>query len=122
MDEERSTHVMKARMLAATLVVAVGGLTATGAALAVKPATSPAQKNKAAFCKRLDSMVEMKQNAGNRLEKKAARIQARIDSGDLTDEQTARAQKHLARTLVLIAKLDKRVDRLQAAFEKHCTA
>ena len=113
---------MKARMLAATLVIAVGGLTATGAALASKPATSPAQKNKAAFCKRLDSMIEKKQNAGNRLEKKAARIQARIDSGDLTDEQKARAQKHLARTLALITKLDKRVDRLEAAFEKHCTA
>jgi hypothetical protein len=112
--------MVKARIVAATVAVALGGLVASGSAVAGKPADNPA-KNKAAFCKRLDSMIEKKQNAGNRLEKVAAKIQARIDGGNLTDEQEARAQKHLARVNALIAKLDKRVDRLQAAYEKHCT-
>jgi hypothetical protein len=115
--------MLKLRVVAATVAVAVGGLMATGAALATgKPAASEHAVGKAAFCKRLDTMIEKKQNAGNRLEKVAARVQARIDSGDLTDEQKARAQKHLERLNALIAKLDKRVDRLQAAFTKHCTS
>ena len=110
----------KVRMVAATFAVALGGLTLTGAAVAGKPADTPA-KNKAAVCKRYDALIEKKQNAGNRLEKVAAKVQARIDSGKLTPEQTARAQKHLDRLEALIAKLDKRVDRLQAAKAKHCT-
>ena len=114
--------MVKVRIVAATVAVALGGLVATGAAVAGKPADNPAPAtNKAAFCKRLDAMIEKKQNAGNRLEKVAAKVQARIDSGKLTPEQTARAQKHLARVNALIAKLDKRVDRLQAAYAKHCT-
>ena len=117
--------MLKVRFVAATVAVVLGGL-ATGTAFAgVTPAASaerPGAKGKAAFCNRLDAMIERKQNAGNRLEKVAAKIQARIDSGDLTDAQKARAEKHLARLTTLIAKLDKRVDRLQAAFEKHCTA
>ena len=117
--------MMKVRMVAATVAVVLGGLTATGAAFAGGPEAAgerPGAKGKAAFCKRRDTMIENKQNAGNRLEKVAAKIQARIDSGDLTDAQEARAQKHLARVQALIVKLDKRVERLQAAFEKHCTA
>jgi peptidoglycan hydrolase CwlO-like protein len=118
--------MLKQRLLAVVTAVVLGGLTATGAAFAGDSpranAERPGAKGKAAFCKRLDTMIEKKQNAGNRLEKVAAKIQARIDSGNLTDEQEARAQKHLARVQALIAKLDKRVDRLQAAFEKHCTA
>jgi peptidoglycan hydrolase CwlO-like protein len=117
--------MVKQRFLAVVTAVVLGGLTATGAAFADNPNTAgerPGAKGKAAFCKRLDAMIEKKQNAGNRLEKVAAKIQARIDSGDLTDEQKARAEKHLARVNALIAKLDKRVERLQAAFEKHCTA
>ncbi len=114
--------MVKARMVAATVAVALGGLTATGAALAGgPPAERPAQKDKAAFCKRLDSMITQKQNAGKRLTKVAAKIQKRIDSGKLTDAQKARAAKHLARVNALIAKLDKRVERLQAAHAKHCT-
>jgi peptidoglycan hydrolase CwlO-like protein len=112
--------MVKVRIVAATVAVAIGGLVATGTAVAGKPADNPA-KNKAAICKRWDAMIEKKQNAGNRLEKVAAKVQARIDSGKLTPEQTARAQKHLARLNALIAKLDKRVDRLQAAYDKHCT-
>lgn len=118
--------MVKVRMVAATVAVVLGGLTATGAAFAGGPAATsgdrPGTKGKAAFCKRLDNMIEKKQNAGNRLEKVAAKIQARIDSGNLTDEQEARAQKHLARVQALIAKLDKRVDRLEAVYDKHCTA
>lgn len=118
--------MVKQRFLAVVTAVVLGGLTATGAAFAGdNPRAAgerPGAKGKAAFCKRLDTMIEKKQNAGNRLEKVAAKIQARIDSGDLTDEQKARAEKHLARLNALIAKLDKRVERLQAAFEKHCTA
>jgi hypothetical protein len=117
--------MVKVRMVAATVAVVLGGLTATGAAFAGGPAATsgdrPGTKGKAAFCTRLDSMLENKQKAAARMAKKAARIQARIDSGDLTDAQKARAQKHLARTLALQAKLEKRADRLQAAFEKHCT-
>ena len=114
--------MLKVRFVAATVAVVLGGL-ATGAALAGgPPAEHPGAKGKAAVCKRLDTMIEMKQNAGNRLEKVAARIQARIDSGDLTDEQEARAGKHLERVNALIVKLDKRVDRLQAAVAKLCTA
>src|SRR5262245_28546246 len=114
--------MLKLRVVAATVAVAVGGLLATGAALAAgQPAASEHAVGKAAVCKRLDAMIEMKQNAGNRLEKVAARVQARIDSGDLTDAQKTRAQKHLDRLNALIAKLDKRVDRLQAAFAEHCT-
>jgi hypothetical protein len=116
--------MLKVRFVAATVAVVLGGL-GTGAAFAGGPPAAagdrPGAKGKAAVCKRLDAMVEKKQNAGNRLEKVAAKIQARIDSGDLTDEQEARAAKHLERVNALIAKLDKRVDRLQAAFEKHCT-
>jgi hypothetical protein len=116
---------MKVRFVAATVAVVLGGL-GTGAAFAGGPpaasAERPGANGKAAFCKRLDAMVEKKQNAGNRLEKVAAKVQARIDSGDLTDAQEARAEKHLARLNALIAKLDKRVDRLQAAFTKHCSA
>jgi division protein CdvB (Snf7/Vps24/ESCRT-III family) len=114
--------MVKVRIVAALLTVVLGGLMATGAALAGRPDASEARPGKAAFCKRLDAMIEKKENAGNRLEKVAARIQARIDSGDLTDAQKARAEKHLARVQALIAKLDARVARLQAAFEKHCTA
>ncbi len=112
---------MKVRMVSATVAVVLGGLTATGVAAAGKPAAA-GEGAKAAVCKRLDEMTEQKQNAGNRLEKVAAKIQKRIDSGDLTDAQEARAEKHLARVQALIVKLDKRVERLQAAFEKHCTA
>ena len=117
--------MLKVRFVAATVAVVLGGL-ATSAAFAGGPpaanAEHPGATNKAAVCKRLDAMIEKKQNAGNRLEKVAAKIQARIDSGDLTDAQKARAEKHLARLTALIAKLDKRVDRQNAAFEKHCTA
>jgi hypothetical protein len=112
--------MVKVRIVAALLTVVLGGLMATGAALAGRPDTAGERPAKAAFCKRLDAMIEKKENAGNRLEKVAAKIQARIASGDLTDAQKARAEKHLARVQALIAKLDKRVDRLQAAFEKHC--
>jgi hypothetical protein len=113
--------MLKVRFVAATVAVVLGGI-GTGAAFAGgPPAERPGAKGKAAFCNRLDAMIEKKQNAGNRLEKVAAKIQARIDSGDLTEEQEARAQKHLARVNALIVKLDKRVDRLQAAFERHCT-
>lgn len=114
--------MVKVRIVAALLTVVLGGLMATGAALAGRPDAAAERPGKAAFCKRLDNMIEHKQNAGNRLEKVAAKIQARIDSGDLTDAQKARAEKHLARVQALIAKLDARVARLQAAFEKHCTA
>jgi hypothetical protein len=109
----------KIRMTAAAIVVALVGLTLTGAALAGKPAPGE-RPGKAAFCKRLDHMIEMKQNAGNRLEKVAAKIQARIDNADLTPRQEARAQKLLARIQALIAKLDARAARLQAAYDKHC--
>ena len=116
--------MLKVRIVAATVAVVLGGLV-TGAAFAGGPPTASADRpgatGKAAFCHRLDAMIEHKQNAGNRLEKVAAKIQARIDSGNLTDAQEARAEKHLARVQALIAKLDKRVERLQAAFEKHCT-
>ena len=115
--------MLKVRFVAATVAVVLGGL-ATSAAFAGGPpaanAEHPGAKNKAAVCKRLDDMIEKKQNAGNRLEKVATKIQARIDSGDLTDEQKTRAQKHLDRVNALIVKLDKRVDRLQAAVEKLC--
>jgi uncharacterized coiled-coil protein SlyX len=112
----------KVRITAATIVVALGGLTATGAALAGKPAdnTAPA-KNKAAFCKRLDDMIEKKQNAGNRLEKHLAKLETRLANPDLTAEQKARLTRKVAHVTALIAKLDKRVDRLQAAYAKHCT-
>jgi hypothetical protein len=114
--------MLKVRFVAATVAVVVGGL-GNGAAFAGgPPAEHPGAKGKAAVCNRLDAMIEAKQNAGNRLEKVAAKIQARIVSGDLTDEQRARAEKHLARVNALIVKLDKRVDRLQAAAEKLCTA
>ena len=87
--------MLKVRFVAATVAVVLGGL-ATGAAFAGgPPAEHPGAKGKAAVCNRLDEMIEAKQNAGNRLEKVAAKIQARIDSGDLTDEQKARAEKHL---------------------------
>jgi hypothetical protein len=112
--------MLKVRFVAATVAVVLGGL-GTGAAFAGgPPAEHPGAKGKAAVCTRLDEMIEAKQNAGNRLEKVAAKIQARIDSGDLTDEQKARAQKHLDRVNALVVKLDKRVDRLQAAVEKLC--
>ncbi len=115
--------MLKVRFIAATVAVVLGGL-ATGTAFAGGPPAAsterPGAKGKAAFCHRLDTMIENKQNAGNRLEKVAAKIQARIDSGNLTDAQEARAEKHLARLEALITKLDKRVDRLQAAFDKHC--
>ena len=118
--------MVKQRFLAVVTAVVLGGLTATGAAFAGgnpnASAERPGAKGKAAFCDRLDAMIEKKENAGNRLEKVAAKIQARIDSGDLTDAQEARAAKHLARVNALIEKLDKRVDRLNAAFDKHCTA
>jgi len=115
--------MLKVRFVAATVAVVLGGL-ATGAAFAGGPpaasAERPGAKGKAAFCNRLDAMIEHKQNAGNRLEKVAVKIQARIDSGNLTDRQEARALKHLARVNALIVKLDKRVERLTAASEKHC--
>jgi predicted nuclease with TOPRIM domain len=113
--------MVKVRIVAATVAVALGGLVATGAAVAGKPADNPAPaKNKAAFCKRLDDMIEKKQNAGNRLEKHVAKLEARLANPELTAEQKARLEKKIARTKALIAKLDKRVDRLTAAFEKHC--
>ena len=112
----------KVRITAATVVVALGGLTATGAALAERPADNPGPAmNKAAFCKRLGEMIEQKQNAGNRLEKHLAKLEARAANPDLTAEQKARLARKIARVTALIAKLDKRVDRLQAAYAKHCT-
>ena len=112
--------MVKQRLLVGLMAVVLG-LMVTGAAFAVgPPAERPGTKGKAAVCKMLDTLIEHKQNAGNRLEKVAARIQARIDSGDLTDAQEARAAKHLTRVQALIVKLDKRVDRLQAAVQTHC--
>ena len=111
----------KVRMTAATIVVALAGLTATGAALAGKPADNPAPaKNKAAFCKRLPAMIEKKENAGNRLEKHLAKLEARLANPDLTAERKARLEKKIARVKAVIAKLDARVARLQAAYDKHC--
>jgi hypothetical protein len=117
--------MLKQRLLVGVAAVVLGGLTASGAALAGGPAGAslerPGAKGKAAFCNRLDEMIVKKQNAGNRLEKVAARIQARIASGDLTDAQKARAEKRLARVQANAAKHDARVARLSAAFAKHCT-
>jgi hypothetical protein len=113
--------MVKVRMVAATFAVALGGLTATGAALAGGPPADRPAKNKAAICERLDHMIEQKQNAGKRLTKVALKIEARMNSGKLSERQMARAAKHLARVEALIEKLDKRADRLQAAFDKHCT-
>ena len=117
--------MVKQRLLVAVTAVVLGGLAATGAAFAGENPRVGGERPAAAkreLCDRLAWQLKQKRVAIHRLKTVAAKIQRRIESGRLTDEQKARARKHLARIEALIAKLEQRLERLQAAYEKHCTA
>ena len=111
---------MKIRAALLTLVLAAGlGVTA-GSALAVDEPGGPGPRDPQARCERAQSQLEKLQALQARIEGKIAEIQAKIDSGELTEEQLARAREALTKLQARLERVSMRIRHLEARIAEHC--
>jgi len=111
----------KRRLLVAVVAVVLGSLTATGAALAEEAKPQRDRGDHRAFCERLQSKAEQLRAAIGRLEAMSDAIKRKIASGELTDEQMARARHVLAQIEREQAELKAKLERLLEIYRARCS-
>ena len=111
----------KLRKVTAIVAVVLGSLTVTGAALAEdrQPQRSPGDHR--AFCERLQEAAQDVRAKIGQIEALQERIEAKIESGELTRQQEARAKKALRYLEALQDELEDRLERMLEVYEEHCT-
>lgn len=111
---------MKIRATVLTLAIAAG-LGTAGNALAVDDPGGRGPRDPAAACERAQSHLEKLQGNQARVQEHIAKLQAKIASGELTEEQLARAQAALAKLQAKLDRITERIGKLQARIAEHCT-
>ena len=123
----------KRRLLVAISAVVLGSLTMTGAAYATevrgeRPATEARGdrdgrgegRDHRVFCQRLESKAHQLRAAIGRLEALDERIERLIASGNLTEEQLARARHALAKIERAQEALEEQLERVLEIYEEKC--
>jgi chromosome segregation ATPase len=104
------------------LALAAGLAVPSGVALAAPGRDGEPPHGHAVRCKRAEHRLHLLERLAARLQEHRERIQARIDSGGLSDEQLARAQAVLERLGKRLERLDDRIAALEARLAEHCEA
>ncbi|HLG09545.1 MAG TPA: hypothetical protein VI409_12830 [Gaiellaceae bacterium] len=110
----------KVRLLVAVVAVALGALTATGAALANEGEPQRGARDHRAACERLESKIRHLRAAIGRLEAMSDMLERKIESGQLTPEQEARAKHALRKIEALQEELGERLERLLEIYGERC--
>ena len=107
-----------------TLVLAAGLAAAAGTALAEQgpPPREPSPEQVAARCNRAQQRLDHLTTLAGKLDERIARIEAKIASGELTEEQLAHAQTILARLQGRQGRLADRIEALSGRIAEHCSA
>ena len=107
--------------LATAALLALGGSASAAATDRPAPASDGGARH-AKRCDRFDHALTKLERVQAHLEKRLARVEARIAAGGLSAEELARAQAHLAKLRNRLEKLEALIDRLEAKFAEKCAA
>ena len=112
--------MMKLRKATAIVVVVLGSLTVTGAALADDRQTQRTPVDQRAFCERLEqSAQEVRAKIGH-IQAVQERIRQKIASGELTRREEARAKHALRNLEALQQELEQRLERMLEVYSEKC--
>jgi hypothetical protein len=106
----------------AALAVAAALATGAGSAFAETPAASGRPPvDPGAACERAEHVLAKLQALAERLENRIAKLEARIEGGELTPEQQARAERLLGKLEKALERLENRIAKLEARIAERCT-
>jgi hypothetical protein len=108
---------VKLRATILALTVAAGLATTAGTALSGVAPVDPGQQ---ARCERAQARLDFLLGQRAEIEVRAAEVQARIDSGELTPRQLARAGAQLARLNDRLARMDERIAAVEGRIAERC--
>ncbi len=108
-------------------LLATTGLLALGATSAATAAQDPAKGSggdarHAKRCERFDRVISALERSTTRLEKRIARVEAKVAAAQLSPEKLARAHAFVAKLKERLAKRQQLTDRLEAKFAEKCPA
>ena len=114
---------MRARALFVAFALAASLAAGAGAAVAEDgPPSDSGPARHAALCDRAQQRLDHLGTRAGKLADRIAKVEAKIASGDLSDEQLAHAQAVLAKLQDRQTKLADRVDTLSGKIAEHCSA
>lgn len=112
---------MRIRHVLTTMAIAVGLAAGTaGAALAQEP-SEPTPEQIAARCERGQNMLERLQEIPGHISERIAALQAKLDSGELDEEQTAHVERRLAKLEQRLERIEQRIATLEAKLAEKCS-